>query len=118
MTGVEILAAQEIVTSYAWNWIAYLITVAALAVGMGLVGLFSGYHLSIEDFMFGFVIGAAIGLFVGILPAVMTKPAEYETQYKVIISDEVQMNEFLSRYEILSQEGKIYTVRSLEETND
>ena len=39
----------------------------------------------------------------------------YETQYKVTISDEVLMNEFLERYEIVDQEGKIYTVRERDE---
>jgi Na+/melibiose symporter-like transporter len=33
------------------------------------------------------------------------------TRYKVTISDEVSMNDFLERYEIVDQEGKIYTVR-------
>lgn len=37
-------------------------------------------------------------------------------EYKVIISDEVSMNEFLDKYEIIDQEGKIYTVR--ERTDD
>lgn len=38
-------------------------------------------------------------------------PSKYETQYKVAVSDEVLMNEFNEKYEIVEQEGKIYTVR-------
>lgn len=35
-------------------------------------------------------------------------------EYKVTIDDSVSMNEFLDKYEILDQEGKIYTVRERE----
>lgn len=36
---------------------------------------------------------------------------KYETQYQVTVDDSVSMNEFQSKYEILSVDGKIYTVR-------
>ena len=36
---------------------------------------------------------------------------EYATEYKVTIDDSVSMNEFMDKYEIINQEGKIYTVR-------
>ena len=32
------------------------------------------------------------------------------TQYKVIVSDEVSMNEFSNSYKIIQQDGKIYTI--------
>lgn len=35
-------------------------------------------------------------------------------EYKVTIDDSVSMNEFLDKYEILDQEGKIYTVKERE----
>ena len=41
------------------------------------------------------------------------KDYEY-TEYKVTIDDSVSMNEFLDKYEILDQEGKIYTVKERE----
>ena len=34
-------------------------------------------------------------------------------EYKVTIEDSVSMNEFLNKYEILEQEGKIYTVKEI-----
>lgn len=42
-----------------------------------------------------------------------TKPQCY-TEYKVICSDTVDFNEFNQKYEILEQEGKIYTIREKE----
>ena len=34
-----------------------------------------------------------------------------ETIYKVLVDDSVPMNEFYSRYEIIDQEGLIYTIK-------
>lgn len=39
---------------------------------------------------------------------------DIHTEYKVTIDDSVSMNEFLDKYEILDQEGKIYTVKERE----
>lgn len=64
-------------------------------------------------FTFGALIGFFISLPIGMLPAFAASPIEYETRYKITISDEVSMNDFLERYEILDQEGKIYTVREV-----
>ena len=110
MTGVEILATQEVITAYAWNWSAYFITLGILTIIGGFIGLLTSNGF-FEEFLLGCVIGAILGAVLGIIPARFTKPSEYETQYKVTISDEVSMNDFLSRYEIISTEGKIYTVR-------
>ena len=57
----------------------------------------------------GWIIGIAAGLLAGILVG-LTEIEHYET-YKVTISDEVSMNEFMDKYEILNQDGKIYTVK-------
>lgn len=35
------------------------------------------------------------------------------TRYKVTISDEVKLVEFLDKYEILDTEGEIYTIREV-----
>lgn len=37
-----------------------------------------------------------------------------ETQYKVLISEEVSMTEFNERYEIVDHEGQIFTIREKE----
>lgn len=61
---------------------------------------------------FGAILGVLLGTIIGIgFGCLSSIPTEYQTQYKVTISDEVLMNEFLEKYEIIGQEGKIYTVR-------
>ena len=116
MTGVEVLAIEKVAIDFAFSWglfgiIAFLILgafvlfglLAAIVVddikcitGFGIVGL-------IFAMLLGFACGDSAG-----------EPIEYENQYKVIISDEVSMNEFIEKYEIIEQEGKIYTVRERE----
>lgn len=114
MTGVEILAMEEVVTEYVWNWNAYFITVGVAILFCGLIGLlFSSPMTMTQGLIVGVCIGIILGGIIGVLPASITSPGVYETRYKVTISDEVSMNDFLERYEILDQEGKIYTVREV-----
>ena len=42
--------------------------------------------------------------------SIQTQVGEY-TQYKVTISDEVNFTEFNDKYEIIEQDGKIYTIK-------
>jgi hypothetical protein len=119
MTGVEILAMEEVATEFAFNGAAFWI-VACIVFGMFLV---PGVVFSIsENNWYGFIVFCVAGLVVSslfgaILGSAIKNPIEYEAQYKVIISDEVSMNDFLEKYEIVDQEGKIYTVveRGVEE---
>lgn len=113
MTGVEILAMEEVVTEFSFCWLAFWIAFGVtlmLCVGSGI--LFSN---STNDWSY-LVLLVLAGLFMGALFATLfgtlfETPIEYETQYKVIVSDGVPMNDFLDKYEIIDQEGKIYTVR-------
>ena len=47
----------------------------------------------------------------GFIIGEMKEPAV--THYQVIIDDSVPMNEFFERYEVIKQEGKIYTVKEM-----
>ena len=117
MNGVEILSTQEVVTESTSNWwLAGIIWLACIVVG-GIIGFFCfDYYERCQGSVFGCcAIGALLGIFVFVVVcAVTAKPVACETQYKVTISDEVSMNEFLDKYEIIDQEGKIYTVRERE----
>ena len=112
MTGVEILATNECVTAYGFSWNIFLVVFLVLTI---LFTLLIGFALLCDygwrSFLYGFIGSLILGAVFGGLGGNKQKPLEYETQYKVTISDEVSMNEFLDKYEIVSQEGKIYTVR-------
>ena len=113
MTGVEILAANEVAIT-GWHWGAFAITfVLILSVSIVL-----GFATSNKFDRFGLIVSLIVGILLGgLFSSVIASaiPIGHETQYKVTISDEVSMNEFLERYEIIEQEGKIYTVREIED---
>lgn len=110
MTGVEILVTQEVATTFGFCWAGFFtLIIAGIVFGVSFYLLYE----NIPWIIFIFVFALAGAFFVGLNAD--GAPTEYETHYKVTISDEVQMNDFLDSYEIISQEGKIYTVR---ERND
>lgn len=116
MNGVEILSAQEVATTITYNvpatWIIACVTLVCF------IGL--GIYMTVKDkdsvwLLLNFIIGFVAAMFIGgVVAATTGTTVEYETRYKVTISDEVSMNEFLDKYEIIEQEGKIYTVRERE----
>ena len=110
MNGVEILAMEEVVVAYEFSWPIYIGVIFVLAIIFGFICYFITTYPRLEDALIGMFVGVLIGVVIGLLPASYLIPSEYETRYKVTISDETTMNDFLSNYEIVDQEGKIYTV--------
>lgn len=119
MNGVEILATEQVATAFGFGWEAFLI----VGFFMGVVWAFTFWciaeynHLGTGGTIVTVIIGFLIGMGVfGTLIGANTNgaPTAYETHYKVTISDEVPMNEFLEHYEIIDQEGKIFIVREVE----
>jgi hypothetical protein len=112
MSGVEILSTTEVVAESTSNVeLACLLWLVTIIV----CGIF-GYFLEDKDkvgaVMLGCVVGAMCGIFVFVAVGVgTTEVVAYETHYKVTVSDEVSMNEFLDKYKIIDQEGEIYTVK-------
>lgn len=113
MAGVEILATQEVVAEWAYDWGAFMVTFGIVLIVMTIAGI----SVSIEQcdwsnliicMFFGAIMGAIIGCLGG---ALFQDPMSYVTEYKVTVSDEVSMTEFCERYEVVDQEGKIFTVR-------
>lgn len=112
MSGVDILAMEEIITETTCDWwLAGLIYLAIAIVG-GVIGFFIGNDCKVFDILLGFLVGCLAGLPIWLsVYAVTNTPVAYENQYKVTVTDEVSMNEFMGKYEIIEQDGKIYTVR-------
>lgn len=54
-----------------------------------------------------------ISVFVGVFISILA-PREEITRYQVLIGDEVNFNEFHSEYEIVQQDGLIFTIEERE----
>ena len=116
MTGVEILDVEQIATEYAFNWSAWLLTIGVVIAFSTIISFATGtgrYCRWWELLLLGVIVGLVFGGIIGLLPGFTTKPVEFKDQYKVLISEDVLMVEFMERYEIIDQEGKIYTVREI-----
>ena len=113
MPGVEILHSSEVLASGGFNGEIFIFTFIICII----IGFITGIIMTIisldEGWMIGWLfIGLICGLLLGaIMGDISSTPKKSETHYKVLISDEVSMNEFLGHYEIVDQEGKIYTVK-------
>ena len=116
MNGIEILSTAEVVTASAFNWLVFSIIAVILFVIIG-IGVYLLVRMEIGSSKIGniaFSISVALILgfmFGGLAGAATATPTAYETHYKVTIDDSVSMNEFNEKYEIINQEGKIYTIR-------
>ena len=65
------------------------------------------------------ILGCVILFIIGILDSYSTTTEELDYyEYKVTIDDSVPMKEFLSKYEIINQEGEIFTIVERENINE
>lgn len=106
MTGINILA--EYTAGGVPGWAAAVVIVTGV---VGLILLLCGLCADNEA-------ASAIGLvallsFLGASVAIKVVTESEHTRYKVTISENVKLVEFLERYEILDTEGEIYTVREV-----
>lgn len=119
MEGVRILAEHVVFnTTYNWGF-----SVAGLV--LGLFAIFC-LVLTIIDLVYGedtlevgvvFVLMFSFGSCFFFATANSEKVLSH-IEYKVIIEDNVEFNEFLSHYEILEQDGEIYTVKEKGDMNE
>ena len=103
LQGVEILS-QEVIPITELNnfillfgWIIAIILFIAITIKVDTT-------LGISIYFLIFTIS------LGLSNCILQKTSEY-TQYKVTISDTVNFVEFNEKYEIISQDGKIYTIK-------
>ena len=111
MNGVEILSSEAIYNTFLPIWIS----VIAFVLMFGFVALTTCWFCE-EKTTLG-VVGLLliIMMFVVALLGFINNENDIRyIEYKVTIDDSVSMNEFLDKYEILDQEGKIYTVKERE----
>ena len=111
MTGVEILSSETIYNTFLPEiWLGLGLMLGFISVGLFAWSISEGY----EIFPWIFAVFTIACIVIGGLAGTYNKNSVDHIEYKVIIDDSVSMNEFLDKYEILNQEGKIYTVKERE----
>lgn len=116
MEGVRILAENAITFNqydFVWNgWTIFFYIIAACFIVFTVALMIDGDIGAIVASVFAvfmMILGTGIANVEG-----MEEVYDY-TEYKVIIDDTVNMNEFMEKYEILDRDGEIYIVKEAAE---
>ena len=111
MNGVEILNSETIYNTFLPEvWLGLGLMFGFICVGLFVWSISEGYDI----LPWIFIVFVVVCIVIGSLGGTPNKNDISHIEYKVTIDDSVSMNEFLDKYEILDQEGKIYTVRERE----
>ena len=114
LKGVTILNSYD-VTSPEWYGtfflLLFLVFVSISGIAL-IVYIFRNSKQRKDAFVPSFIISifTLLGIFVSIHGFTHLLENKYQTRYEVTISDEVNFNEFNSKYEIVTQKGLIYTI--------
>lgn len=111
MEGVEILSSTSIYNTFLPEWMAVISFILIFVVFIvGIVIVYAERYSWLIPCAVVLVAVFAVAIFGGI----DNKNSIHHMEHKVIVNDSVKMNDFLEYYEVLDQEGKIYTVRERE----
>ena len=107
MNGIEVLSKSEIKTISTSS----LLIMTFVCIFIILTGLFISISIfDVDENLAALVLSTALlVLFFMVSKSLEKSTGKYE--YKVTISDEVSLNEFYDKYEIVDQDGKIYTIK-------
>jgi hypothetical protein len=111
MNGVEILSSETIYNTILPEYFIAIGLIVGLAFVAAMTACFAGDRIIAGLICIVLALGSGI---VGSLGGTYSKTDISHIEYKVIIDDSVSMNEFLDKYKIIDQEGKIYTVKERE----
>ena len=119
MDGITVLSQSEITTKPCWIWIFLFVSLFVIIFGVVLATIWASFNKKIGTklatiFTFLGIVLFFIDWLCGIIITVPT--GKYE--YKVTISDEVNFVEFNNKYEIIDQDGLIYTIKEKESNNE
>ena len=112
--GVEVL--ETIKQNSGDNISKLIITLTLIFLFVNLLGFVFGCFVEMQKE--GLIIGFIMSL-VFIIPLALIGCSQLERgdtiQYKVILTDEVNIDEFLEEFKIIQQEGKILTIKPVNE---
>lgn len=116
MDGITVLTYNEIMATPTWTWVITMIGMIIFAISSIIV---INFNQEIIQIIFGISSICSFILFiVGLSCMVFVESGTGKYTYKVTISDEVNFVEFNDKYEIIDQDGLIYTIKEKENNNE
>ena len=114
MNGVEILSSETIYTTQMWVALVGIILFIAAIICVILVVISNNDTSTMVKAICAILCWVTV-LTLAIIDNNTNYFKEYShTELKVTVDDSVSMTEFMNKYEILDQEGKIYIVKEKE----
>ena len=114
MPGVEILNTTIHYKKVLPTWvIIVIIAIIVIPAVASLIGEIQDKDLLSTIGRISLIFGLCVALLMGTKIRQTTNQIDY-IEHEVLINDSVSLTEFLDKYEILDQEGKIYTVKERE----
>lgn len=108
--GIKVLSANELMVVP--NWVDIIMLV-------GMIVMLNSIIIAVKsDDIYFSIIFCVVGIvltIVGIFGNLTIRKSTGNYEYKVTISDEVNLVEFNEKYEIINQEGLIYTIKEKED---
>lgn len=114
--GITVLSQNEIMITPNWTYIITIIALITFAVSM--IITVSCYHRITKTIFRISSICCFILFIVGLFCMNFIESRTGKYTYKVTISDEVNFVEFNNKYEIIDQDGLIYTIKEKENNNE
>lgn len=108
MTGVEILNSEQIYNTILPLWCLPVGFISIFVCLLGILACFGTDRIAMGIVCFVLM---ACSMVAAILGGTDNKHSVNHIEYKVTIDESVSMTEFMDKYEIIDQEGKIYTVK-------
>ena len=113
MGGVTILRSYEVLTDWmpGWSWIGLLCSIFAVLC-MALT-IYIGLHKPNQWKVLPMLICTAAVLVIATVTSFLNAVPIYETQYNAYLSGAIDMSLFTSKYEIIQQDGLLFTLREI-----
>ena len=102
---MEILNVGTTTISYLGGWSASVIILILIGISCIIIGIICGD----EDFLAVLAILGILFLFGAFYIYTYNNPVKVTT-YQVILDDSISYNDFVEKYEVIKQEGRIYTI--------
>ena len=111
LKGVTILNSYDVIAPE-WYGIFFLLLLLVFVAISVIIYISRNSKQKKDAFIPSFIVSifTLLGIFVSIHGFTHLFENKYQTRYEVTISDEVNFNEFNSKYEIVTQNGLIYTI--------
>lgn len=111
LKGITILNSYDVIAPEWYGTFFLLLLLVFVAISV-IIYIFHNSKQRKDAFVPSFIVSifTLFGIFVSIHGFTYLLENKYQTRYEVTISDEVNFNEFNSKYEIVTQNGLIYTI--------